>query len=377
MGLYFRKAISVGPLRFNLSRGGIGVSAGIPGFRVGSGPRGNYVHMGANGIYYRSTLPSGSSSRPSTAAPRSEIHVPVSDPAIPEGTVDPTIEIESAHVSQLVDSSSTELLMEMRRKKDRFRTLYFALVGSAIATWLAFTNLPGHWPLVVLVAAIAACVYAHLRDVVAKTVVLFYDFDETMARAFEGLQSAGKHLASARGFWHVQGQANVNDRRYHAGANNLSSLGDSRVSFAPAPFLRTNVDVFSIPVGKQVLYFFPDRVLISDPNGIGAVGYKELSVETSPIRFIEERNVPADTEVVGHTWRYVNRNGSPDRRFRDNRQLPICQYSEIHLTTPSGLNEMVMVSRPEAAKYFSDHVSYLKSRVPEEGIAKITSSDLI
>ena len=376
MGMYFRKSISVGPLRFNLSRGGIGISAGIPGFRIGTGPRGNYVHMGANGIYYRSTLLSGGSSRPS-AVPRAIPHAQPSSPAIPDGTAGPTIEIESAHVSQLVDSTSTELLDEMRRKKARPRYLYFALAGSVVAIWLAFAKLSGYWPLIVLVAAVALCIYAHLRDLVAKTVVLFYDFDETLARAFEGLQSGGKHLATARGFWHVQGQANVHDRRYHAGANNLSSLSDSHVSFVPAPFLRTNVDVFSIPVGKQVLYFFPDRLLISDPNGIGAVSYKELSVRIVPTRFIEERTVPSDTEVVDYTWRYLNKNGTPDRRFRDNRQLPICQYSEIHLTTPSGLNEMVMVSRPALAQYFNDHLAYIKSRVPDEGIAKVTSPNLI
>lgn len=223
----------------------------------------------------------------------------------------------------------------------------------------------------VLALAGAMCVYIHLRDVVAKTVVLFYDFDDTMARAYEGLQSAGKHLATARGLWHVQSRASVNDRRYHAGANNLSSLGNTRVSFAPAPFLRTNVDVFSIPVGKQVLYFFPDRLLIADSSGIGAVSYKELQLRIEPVRFIEDRPVPADAEVVDHTWRYLNKNGTPDKRFRDNRQIPICLYSEMHFTTSSGLNEMLMASRPALAKYFDEHLSYIKARVPEEGIAKV------
>lgn len=59
MGLYLRKSVRVGPLRFNLSRSGIGVSAGIPGLRIGFGPRGNYVHAGKGGLYYRTTLPSG------------------------------------------------------------------------------------------------------------------------------------------------------------------------------------------------------------------------------------------------------------------------------------------------------------------------------
>lgn len=50
MGFYVRKSVRVGPLRFNLSKSGVGVPAGIKGFRVGSGPRGNYVHVGAGGF---------------------------------------------------------------------------------------------------------------------------------------------------------------------------------------------------------------------------------------------------------------------------------------------------------------------------------------
>ena len=375
MGLYFRKSIGVGPLRFNLSQRGIGVSAGIPGFRIGTGPRGNYVHMGANGIYYRAALSSP------LARPSQTVWTPPQpkgpDPVIPAGTVGPTLEIESADVSQLVDSSSADLLNEMRRKKSRPRYLYAALVVAALVAWLAFAKLPGPWPLAMLLASIALCVYTHLQDLIAKTVVLFYDFDEDMARAFEGVQSAGKHLATARGFWHVQGHADVHDRRYHAGASNLSTLADARVSFASPTFLQTNVEVFSIPVGRQTLYFFPDRLLVADGDAIGAIGYKELSIQIIPTHFIEERPVPTDTHVVDHTWRYLNKNGTPDRRFRDNRQLPVCEYSKLHLTSPSGLNEMVMVSRPELAQYFHDHLAYIRSRIPQEGIAKVADRNFV
>jgi len=53
MGFYIRKYVQAGPYRLNLSKSGLGVSVGRPGFRVGSGPRGNYVHMGRYGVYYR------------------------------------------------------------------------------------------------------------------------------------------------------------------------------------------------------------------------------------------------------------------------------------------------------------------------------------
>jgi hypothetical protein len=39
VGFYVRKSVKAGPFRFNLSKSGIGVSAGVPGFRVGTGPR--------------------------------------------------------------------------------------------------------------------------------------------------------------------------------------------------------------------------------------------------------------------------------------------------------------------------------------------------
>jgi len=58
MGWYLRKSLKVGPLRFNLSKSGVGTSIGVKGFRVGTGPRGRYVHAGRGGLYFRQSLPS-------------------------------------------------------------------------------------------------------------------------------------------------------------------------------------------------------------------------------------------------------------------------------------------------------------------------------
>jgi len=53
---------------------------------------------------------------------------------------------------------------------------------------------------------------------------------------------------------------------------------------------------------------------------------------------VEEDAVPSDAKVVGSTWRYVNKNGTPDRRFNNNRQLPVVLYSQINISSTSGLN---------------------------------------
>ncbi len=67
MGWYIRKSVSFGPLRLNLSKSGIGYSVGVKGARIGTGPKGSYVHLGRGGVYYRESLggrtpPAGSES---------------------------------------------------------------------------------------------------------------------------------------------------------------------------------------------------------------------------------------------------------------------------------------------------------------------------
>ncbi len=69
MGFYIRKALQAGPVRFNLSKSGVGVSVGVKGFRVGSGPSGPYVHAGRGGLYYRQSLSSKSAPKEAAAGP--------------------------------------------------------------------------------------------------------------------------------------------------------------------------------------------------------------------------------------------------------------------------------------------------------------------
>lgn len=57
MGLYIRKSFRSGPIRINVSKSGLGVSAGIKGARIATGPRGTYLHGGRYGLYYRKKLP--------------------------------------------------------------------------------------------------------------------------------------------------------------------------------------------------------------------------------------------------------------------------------------------------------------------------------
>lgn len=363
MGFYLRKSISVGPLRFNLSKSGIGVSAGVKGLRFGVGPRGNYVHMGRDGLYYRATLP------PSTSSCRPPIQPDLSpSPQIPPGTHAPLEEIESADVSQIVDSSSRELLDELNRKRAKMRLWPIMAIVSVVILGLGVSSSWPTWLLVVLLLAGAVGTYvAHSRDALEKTVVLYYDFDSHMEAAYAQLHSAACQLANCAAAWHIEASGKVHDRKYHAGASNLVRRKSTSIQKAEPPYVKTNIETIAIAVGRQILHFFPDRVLVYDTNGIGAVGYSELRVDVSATQFIERDSVPRDAEVVDRTWKYVNKSGGPDRRFKDNKELPVCRYEEIALSSPSGLNEVLQLSRCGSGSDFAKAISLLGKTIPKEG----------
>lgn len=363
MGFYLRKSISVGPLRFNLSKPGIGVSAGVKGLRFGVGPRGNYVHMGRGGLYYRATLPSSTSPRNSPYQPNLR-----SSPPVPTGTHAPLEEIESADVSQIVDSSSRELLNELNRKREKTRLWPFVAVISVVMLGLGVSSNWPAWLLLVLFVAGALGIYvAHGRDAMEKTVVLFYDFDSHMEAAYAQLHSAASQLANCARAWHIEASGKVHDRKYHAGASDLVRRKSTSIQRIEPPYVKTNIETFAVGVGRQTLHFFPDRVLVYDTNGVGAVGYQDLRVDVSATRFIESDSIPRDAEVVDRTWMYVNKSGGPDRRFKDNKELPVCRYEEIVLSSPSGLNEVLQLSRCGVGSDFADAISLLGKTMPKEG----------
>jgi hypothetical protein len=67
MGFYLRKSFRAGPIRINLSTGGIGASIGVRGARVGVSSRGRaYFAGGAGGVFFRSSLSGRSSARRSS-----------------------------------------------------------------------------------------------------------------------------------------------------------------------------------------------------------------------------------------------------------------------------------------------------------------------
>lgn len=141
----------------------------------------------------------------------------------------------------------------------------------------------------------------------------------------------------------------VIDKKYSAGASTtVVRVLCKMTSKTPFP-LKSTVKAAVFKSGKETLIFLPDKLFLIQKTKIGALNYSDISSDIRTTRFVESESVPKDAKVVGNTWKYVNKSGGPDRRFADNRQLPICEYGEIELTSNSGLNTLLMYSNSDCS----------------------------
>jgi hypothetical protein len=102
------------------------------------------------------------------------------------------------------------------------------------------------------------------------------------------------------------------------------------------------------------LYIYPGFILLHHSlDAFALVDLAEVEIQSCPSAFIEEEGVPADARILRQTWKKANKDGSPDRRFANNYQIPVVEYGRLTITSRSGLNEEYMLSNFVAASQFA------------------------
>lgn len=353
MGFYIRKSVSAGPFRFNLSGSGLGLSVGVKGFRVGTGPRGNYVHMGRGGLYYRASLGGAHNQR---RAPSGPSPAPPTSPA----------SIETGNVMEMRPSDSSQLLEQINEKLALARLWPWTLAGGLLLSVLAagqpqIASAAGS--IFVLTAIVTAA--AAYWDQQRKTVVVLYDLDVAPQQAFERLTHAFDDVAKAQCIWNIETSSHTDDWKRNAGATQLISRNPVRLTYRSPPIIKTNIAVPSIVGGRHTIYFFPDVVLVIDGRRAGAISYEQLSVQWCSSAYLEDGRVPSDAQVIGHSWRFVNKNGGPDRRFNNNRQIPRVNYQKMTLLGPGGFQKVLQISKNNDRSDFDSALNGLRTMVTQ------------
>jgi hypothetical protein len=244
-------------------------------------------------------------------------------------------DVTGAAVQELAPTGPGDMVDQLNEASRQIR---WSVITAILVFVAGLALMP--WGLVVWALGVPAVWWLALNDHARRSVVVFYDVNDAQAVWFQQMVAACAQLASAQGSWRVVESgltSNPYQRKINAGAGTVVNRLVSHANVNGPKLLITNIVVPTIECGKTSLHFLPDRVLVRDRKSFTDVAYEQLSCVSGSTNFIESSaSVPRDAAQVGTTWQYVNKNGGPDRRFNNNRQLPIMRYGELELSTPAG-----------------------------------------
>lgn len=336
MGLRYRKSIRVGKyFRINVSKSGVGYSFGVPGARITHSANGRVtstVGIPGTGLSYTQSH-GGSSTRTNRGNGSSS---PVPSPR--ESGVGVARSTELADIDSLQPAELTDMLNCLKKACSVNSLGTTLLVIGLVLTLCFIPSMPKTWPtmvisVLILLGGIAAKIIAHIK----LPVSLEYDLDEEITSRHNARIAAWQNFFSSASKWQITTSAAVTNQKINAGATaTVSRVGVSMATKAPF-YIKTNAAMAVLNLKSEKLLILPDKMIVIKGKKFGAVDYMDITLSTRKGQFIESGAVPRDAQVVGHTWQYVNKNGSPDKRYSNNRQLPVCLYGYVTIRGGAGL----------------------------------------
>lgn len=101
------------------------------------------------------------------------------------------------------------------------------------------------------------------------------------------------------------------------------------------------------------LFLYPGFVLYrAAKHAFSVIDFHEITLTATLVNFVEHGIVPSDSQIVGQTWAKANKDGSRDRRFVNNRPVPLVRYTELSVTSEGGLREEFQLSNPSRLNRF-------------------------
>lgn len=395
MGLRFRQSFTLFPgVRLNVGKRGMSASFGVPGATLnlsGRGFRGT-VGIPGSGLSYSAMLgPAGdgapAATEPAYWQPPQGLAPQPGQPALaPSGGAAAYVrapgmrEIGSAAVESLtstgllkframiVDAGRQRREIEDdlgearaehgtrkgelgRKKKSLFRFLFKTRIAELEDT----------------VPKLTAEVERLEAWLEATHIEVQFDADDTAQRAYGSLIRAYEALRTCAVVWDVTSDRDTNRIAERTTASRVVERRRVSLDYSKSELIRFGGRAmrFANANGEDIL-IYPGVILMRRVDGAFALlDLREVGVQSEVTRFIEDEQVPSDAEVVGHTWAKANKDGSPDRRFNGNYQIPVCLYGRIKLTSSTGLTEEYQFSNVGAAlafgQAFEDYKSALRA----------------
>lgn len=361
MGFRFRRSVRLFPgVRLNFSGGGISTTLGVRGASINVGPRGTYANLGlpGTGLSYRAHL---SSPQPHEL-PSTPPTLPVSSPPLPLAPPVAASQpgaIASAPIEFLTSRGLGELKRLINEAAVKRITLGHALAGkeaslAAAGRRLAFAR--AFLIRIVLQRTVPARARAvfdaeSARDEAAEELAacvidVDFDFDTATLDKFAALLRTYEVLSAAQKIWDITASVATNRVVERTTAAQRVSRSQVVFDFARSDIVESKYQALRLgnANGYDILIYPGFVMMRSRGADFAIVDFNEFTVGFTPSLFIEEDAVPSDAEIVGKDWKKANKDGSRDRRFRDNYQIPVVRYGRLDFASPTGVREVYQIS---------------------------------
>ncbi|MEP3211153.1 MAG: DUF4236 domain-containing protein [Maribacter sp.] len=379
MAWSFRRRIKIIPgVHLNLSKSGISTSIGIKGANINIGKTGAYLNTGipGTGIYQRQKLSGNSIDPQNQFEPfeQSERHI-YDDKEIISADVQ---EITSQGMQGVKDSillahqQRTELKRDLHKVKTKLSATRLKLTASYVFIYgLVSKGIPAK-----IKADISAQkeAIAELENQIQNCFVnLEIDFDEEFDLKYKKLLETFKNLINCHKIWDITNASLQDTVKTRSSAGTLVKKQEVRFGFKSLPDIKFDFDAMYFKNANGAdLYFYPNFiVMFSSKHKFAIIGFEELDFFHRSVRFTETGKIPKDSRVIDRTWAKVNKNGTPDKRFKGNYQIPVVKYGEIQLSTDSGVNEEYEFSNYEFSADFANAFEDYQSLIKLSGKSKI------
>lgn len=179
-------------------------------------------------------------------------------------------------------------------------------------------------------------------------------FDNEYQHKYNDLLDAYKSLIASQVIWDITASIHQDTVRTRSAASNLVTRKPVKFKFDNIDIIRSSYSAFHFEnKNGGDLYIYPGFIIITnDKKEFGLIDIKDLKLSFQRSQFLEEDKIPSDTKTIGKTWAKVNKNGTRDKRFSGNYEIPIVLYGNIDLKSNTGLNESYSFSNFEKTEQF-------------------------
>lgn len=357
----FRRRAKLFPgVYLNFSKSGISTTIGVRGASINFNKHGTFLNTGipGTGLYDRQKINNGNKSNQNIT--RSDQEIQNEPYANIEVGVIKTEQIESTTTEGLNDLKKTllECYQERNDLKNEILKAQTKLTISTVLMILSYVFIFGIF--IKWFKENRKNKIDFVEDLKSQLnncfVNIDIDTDDQINNKFLGLFESYKALITCEKIWDITSSVAIDQRSSRSAAAKAITRKLVKFGFGNIDIIKSKYDAlhFENANGGDI-YIYPAFVAIVDSQKkFGLIDIRELEFNFHQQRFVEEEKVPKDATVVGNTWAKVNKNGSPDKRFKDNYQIPICQYGDIELTSKTGLNEAYSISSFDKSQKFSN-----------------------